>query len=47
MTTVAFQGQGGGLPAEEWTLASVLLFLPALLGAPPTRANGRATQRGG
>ena len=24
MTTVAFQGQGGGLPAEEWTLASVL-----------------------
>lgn len=24
MTTVAFQGQGGGLPAPEWTLASVL-----------------------
>ena len=24
MTTVAFQGQGGGLPREEWTLASVL-----------------------
>ena len=24
MTTVAFQGQGGGLPADEWTLASVL-----------------------
>ncbi|WP_272701361.1 arylsulfatase [Desulfovibrio sp. Fe33] len=24
MTTVAFQGQGGGLPASEWTLASVL-----------------------
>ena len=24
MTTVAFQGQGGGLPAKEWTLASVL-----------------------
>jgi arylsulfatase len=24
MTTVAFQGQGGGLPAAEWTLASVL-----------------------
>ena len=24
MTTVAFQGQGGGLPAGEWTLASVL-----------------------
>src|SRR5271163_49125 len=24
MTTVSFQGQGGGLPAEEWTLASVL-----------------------
>src|SRR4029079_7805964 len=24
MTTVAFQGQGGGLPKEEWTLASVL-----------------------
>jgi arylsulfatase A-like enzyme len=24
MTTVAFQGQDGGLPAEEWTLASVL-----------------------
>ncbi len=23
-TTVAFQGQGGGLPAAEWTLASVL-----------------------
>ena len=23
MTTVAFQGQGGGLPAAEWTLASV------------------------
>jgi len=23
MTTVAFQGQGGGLPKEEWTLASV------------------------
>ena len=21
ITTVAFQGQGGGLPAEEWTLA--------------------------
>jgi arylsulfatase A-like enzyme len=35
MTTVAFQGQGGGLPAAEWTLASVLkqagyqTFLPA------------------
>ena len=24
MTTVAFPGQGGGLPKEEWTLASVL-----------------------
>ena len=24
MTTVAFQGQGGGLPAAEWTLASGL-----------------------
>lgn len=24
MTTVAFQGQGGGLPAAEWTLASQL-----------------------
>ena len=24
MTTVAFQGQGGGLPKEEWTLASLL-----------------------
>lgn len=24
MTTVAFQGQGGGLPHAEWTLASVL-----------------------
>ncbi len=24
MTTVAFQGQGGGLPKDEWTLASVL-----------------------
>ena len=24
MTTVAFQGQGGGLPAQEWTLASIL-----------------------
>jgi arylsulfatase A-like enzyme len=24
MTTVAFQGQGGGLPAAEWTLASVM-----------------------
>ncbi|MCC6380481.1 MAG: arylsulfatase, partial [Burkholderiales bacterium] len=24
MTTVAFQGQGGGLPAAEWSLASVL-----------------------
>jgi arylsulfatase A-like enzyme len=24
MTTVAFQGQGGGLPAAEWTLASAL-----------------------
>ncbi len=24
MTTVAFQGQGGGLPRPEWTLASVL-----------------------
>lgn len=24
MTTVAFQGQGGGLPAAEWTLASML-----------------------
>ncbi len=24
MTTVAFQGTGGGLPAAEWTLASVL-----------------------
>ena len=24
MTTVAFQGSGGGLPAAEWTLASVL-----------------------
>ena len=24
MTTVAFQGQGGGLPEAEWTLGSVL-----------------------
>ncbi|SAL55703.1 arylsulfatase [Caballeronia humi] len=24
MTTVSFQGEGGGLPAAEWTLASVL-----------------------
>jgi arylsulfatase A-like enzyme len=24
MTTVAFQGQGGGLPVAEWTLASVI-----------------------
>lgn len=24
MTTVAFQGQGGGLPAAEWTLADIL-----------------------
>jgi arylsulfatase len=24
ITTVTFQGQGGGLPAAEWTLASVL-----------------------
>src|SRR5579862_5452539 len=24
MTTVAFQGQGGGLPHAEWTVASVL-----------------------
>jgi arylsulfatase A-like enzyme len=24
MTTVAFQGQGGGLPAAEWTIGSVL-----------------------
>ena len=24
MTTVAFQGQGGGLPKAEWTLGSVL-----------------------
>ncbi len=24
MTTVSFQGQGGGLPAAEWTLASML-----------------------
>ena len=24
MTTVSFQGQGGGLPKAEWTLASVL-----------------------
>jgi arylsulfatase len=24
MTTVAFQGQGGGLPTAEWTLGSVL-----------------------
>src|SRR3546814_16701880 len=24
MTTVALQGQGGGLPAAEWTLESVL-----------------------
>jgi arylsulfatase len=24
MTTVAFQGEGGGLPAAEWTLASML-----------------------
>ena len=24
MTTVAFPGDGGGLPAGEWTLASVL-----------------------
>ena len=32
MTTVAFQGQGGGLPAAEWTLGSVLKGgLPHLL----------------
>jgi arylsulfatase len=24
MTTVAFQGRGGGLPKAEWSLASVL-----------------------
>ena len=33
MTTVALQGQGGGLPAAEWTLASVLKtgWLPDVL----------------
>ena len=37
MTTVAFQGQGGGLPAAEWTLASVLKRLGT---TPIFRASG-------
>ena len=37
MTTVAFQGQGGGLPAAEWTLASVLKQVATRLSLP---ANG-------
>src|SRR5271169_1732613 len=36
MTTVAFQGQGGGLPAAEWTLGSVLK-------RPATRPSSRAS----
>ncbi len=51
MTTVAFQGQGGGLPAAEWTLASVLKTgrLPDLLHRQmaPGRGRLRAAQRPG
>ena len=51
MTTVAFQGQGGGLPAAEWTLASVLKTgrLPDLLHrqVAPRRGRLRAAQRPG
>ena len=51
MTTVAFQGQGGGLPAAEWTLASVLKTgrLQDLLHrqVAPRRGRLRAAQRAG
>ena len=51
MTTVAFQGQGGGLPAAEWTLASVLKTggLPDLLHRQVASGRGRlrAAQRPG
>ena len=54
MTTVAFQGQGGGRPAAEWTLASVLktagyhtyLTGNGIWGKPTTRCRTpRATTR--
>ncbi len=51
MTTVAFQGQGGGLPAAEWTLGSVLKTggLQDLLHrqVAPRRGRLRAAQRAG
>ena len=51
MTTVAFQGQGGGLPAAEWTLASVLKHgrLQDLLHRQMASRRGRlrAAQRAG
>ena len=51
MTTVAFQGQGGGLPAAEWTLGSVLKQgrVPDLLHreVAPGRVGLRVAQRPG
>ena len=45
MTTVAFQGQGGGLPAAEWTLASVLKTAATRPSSPASGTSARPTTR--
>ena len=45
MTTVAFQGQGGGLPAAEWTLASVLKTAATRPTSPASGIWARRTMR--
>ena len=45
MTTVSFQGQGGGLPAAEWTLASVLRPAATTPSSPANGTSARPTTR--
>ena len=45
MTTVAFQGQGGGLPAAEWTLASVLKTAATRPSSPASGISARQITR--
>jgi len=45
MTTVSFQGQGGGLPAAEWTLGSVLKRVDTTPSSPGNGIWVRPTMR--
>ena len=45
MTTVAFQGQGGGLPAAEWTLGLGLKTAATRRSSPANGTSARPTTR--